>query len=626
MSHAEFHAFLQRLKASDSPQSQNLWHAITVAADAFHACAAATVTKNDLAVAANRIGNAFLCDDRALRLVQKYVLTSPPGVMLTYIKRLVQHGVPYECFTHSLLVYIALKYEGHLSPKDSIAPLTDLFDQLASSDTAQDCDISRLQICLSQQYVILGDTIQAMKCLNTAVLLSKGTDLEDSVLWSRCQIMVDADVTAVEDLRYLRTAMHYDDPEYADICSSLLVVLQKMLGQGGAEDETNENREEIKQEIVSVLKAQEVSRSQSQHLYGPFLVFLGKCNTPNNNTFQKELNQSTESANAADPAAPAPESSSSLANKSDIAKPNNNKKTINVAHRYCAKCGKSADEAVLKTCSRCGNVQYCSQLCQVAHWKHGGHKNVCKKRSPFPYPTDADTAFSRIRQYITTALHDETFIQWWTNMPATDRENTCILIMEDMPKDGEDNSLWCDFGGSFKNLFPELNIQEVCSFSCRCGNCDLHGNVPAVLFQWMYERTVCHQEAADADQRLVRLLYDENNFEEDLLEMAMKSRQERFLQVLSKFVDQWEEVMLKRPTPNLMLRALGCALCGKDAAIYSENDRCNVCRATFWCGEECRQRAGKLHLAMCPKVEQVPHIIRENSFDMNIASASFVEQ
>jgi hypothetical protein len=33
-----------------------------------------------------------------------------------------------------------------------------------------------------------------------------------------------------------------------------------------------------------------------------------------------------------------------------------------------------------KRCAQCGQQAYCNRDCQVAHWKSGGHKAVCKER------------------------------------------------------------------------------------------------------------------------------------------------------------------------------------------------------------------------------------------------------
>lgn len=42
----------------------------------------------------------------------------------------------------------------------------------------------------------------------------------------------------------------------------------------------------------------------------------------------------------------------------------------------CANCA-AASGAVLKICSKCRLVAYCSQACQLQHWKDGGHKHFC---------------------------------------------------------------------------------------------------------------------------------------------------------------------------------------------------------------------------------------------------------
>ena len=43
----------------------------------------------------------------------------------------------------------------------------------------------------------------------------------------------------------------------------------------------------------------------------------------------------------------------------------------------CAQCGKLA--SATQKCGQCQSVYYCSRLCQVAHWKQGGHKQECSK-------------------------------------------------------------------------------------------------------------------------------------------------------------------------------------------------------------------------------------------------------
>jgi len=48
----------------------------------------------------------------------------------------------------------------------------------------------------------------------------------------------------------------------------------------------------------------------------------------------------------------------------------------------CAHCGAAettGGSVSLKACSRCKAVEYCSRECQVAHWKAGRHKAVCKR-------------------------------------------------------------------------------------------------------------------------------------------------------------------------------------------------------------------------------------------------------
>ena len=48
--------------------------------------------------------------------------------------------------------------------------------------------------------------------------------------------------------------------------------------------------------------------------------------------------------------------------------------------RECANCCVGAgdrSDLLLKACSRCRLVYYCSKPCQLLHWKKGGHKRFC---------------------------------------------------------------------------------------------------------------------------------------------------------------------------------------------------------------------------------------------------------
>ena len=48
--------------------------------------------------------------------------------------------------------------------------------------------------------------------------------------------------------------------------------------------------------------------------------------------------------------------------------------------RECANCGVGASDRpdlLLKVCSRCKLVYYCSETCQRQHWKTGEHKRFC---------------------------------------------------------------------------------------------------------------------------------------------------------------------------------------------------------------------------------------------------------
>jgi len=50
--------------------------------------------------------------------------------------------------------------------------------------------------------------------------------------------------------------------------------------------------------------------------------------------------------------------------------------------RACAQCGAAetaGGNVALKPCSRCKAAVYCGRECQAAHWKAGGHREVCKE-------------------------------------------------------------------------------------------------------------------------------------------------------------------------------------------------------------------------------------------------------
>lgn len=49
--------------------------------------------------------------------------------------------------------------------------------------------------------------------------------------------------------------------------------------------------------------------------------------------------------------------------------------------RCCDCCGRDCDESsVLRRCSRCELVWYCSKSCQTKDWKQNGHSNVCREK------------------------------------------------------------------------------------------------------------------------------------------------------------------------------------------------------------------------------------------------------
>ena len=49
------------------------------------------------------------------------------------------------------------------------------------------------------------------------------------------------------------------------------------------------------------------------------------------------------------------------------------------APEECSNCAATvgADGSALKKCSKCKVASYCSQACQLQHWRDGGHKRFC---------------------------------------------------------------------------------------------------------------------------------------------------------------------------------------------------------------------------------------------------------
>ena len=317
----------------------------------------------------------------------------------------------------------------------------------------------------------------------------------------------------------------------------------------------------------------------------------------------------------------------------------------------CATCGKSSNKKkniVLKQCSKCGTVQYCSQQCQMVDWKQRNHKTKCKQvRTIFPCPMDIVNIVGRYRKYINNALNNEDFIQWWSiHLNEKERKDVCRAVMEDMPNNEKDDEIWReDCGSTFKNMFPELTIASVCSFDCDCGQCDLHGDCSARLLSWMHMRARCPVEAMDADRRLAASLYGDalnalNTTGVDM-DFMVKGKEESVLHVLVGFVEQW---MVSKPetaaaaAPNLTLRAVGCARCGKDAfgdayigttkvkgEIQEEMETyaCQGCNTIFWCSMECRQRGTFLHNKICLCEGTKHHLSRRTCIDYTMAVAEY---
>lgn len=79
-------------------------------------------------------------------------------------------------------------------------------------------------------------------------------------------------------------------------------------------------------------------------------------------------------------------------------------------------CGRCHKHGATRKCSKCKEVFYCSQECQVADWKQGGHKNSCGKiiNTPESRPKFEDCTFpcyhlkldSKTETYLTVSARD----------------------------------------------------------------------------------------------------------------------------------------------------------------------------------------------------------------------------
>jgi hypothetical protein len=58
----------------------------------------------------------------------------------------------------------------------------------------------------------------------------------------------------------------------------------------------------------------------------------------------------------------------------------------------CAHCKKVGELDTMKRCGRCRRVTYCSGACQKAHWKKGGHKDVCREPGSSDSTTGSDAS------------------------------------------------------------------------------------------------------------------------------------------------------------------------------------------------------------------------------------------
>jgi hypothetical protein len=454
---------------------------------------------------------------------------------------------------------------------------------------------------------LCGDSALLFSCKRSAEKKSRGESNEHSIISDSKEL--------VKALRYLAQEMHEDDPEYATVCSLLRDALLSHLKNDDQEDQD----EAIKKEREDIQQAQIKSRLKVQQLYGPFLSYERAADAGEIkaalDVFHAPAPPTMNSANAADPADPTP---------------------VNGSKLRCASCGND-DQALLKSCSRCGTVQYCSTKCQSVDWKQGGHKKTCHKPLPFPHAAKPEVVFARMRQYIQDALANQEFIAWWEDMSLEGRRKVILSAMEDMPlSENDETSILLECNSTFKNIFPELYVESLCSFGCQCGSCETHGNVPAVLFHLMHLRSARWQDALALDSELICPLYTELN--EAGIEMALKSKEETCYQLLVHIVSVWKEsfgieyrrndeggnvLSTSTSTPNLIMRAVGCALCGEDVPDKGElqggAERCMVCCAIFWCSQECKQRGTKLHT--CPGTVQVPHVLRANCFDCMIAAS-----
>ena len=634
-----FQTFLARLHTSASPTSQNLYSAIRLTIEGFQA-AQESNSSQVLAEAANTVANAFMCDHRALSLVQDFGLESSPSMFYDSMKKLVHHGVPHECFTHSLLLYATLRLSGNLTPEDGIAHVNTLTHQLSSAMPVQECDIGQLNLFLSTHFAQIGDEARVSKSLKLAVEMAEGTLCGDSALLFSCKRSAEKkgrgesnEISIISDsqelvkaLRYLAHEMHEDDPEYATVCS----LLRDALFSHQKKDDQNEA---IKKEREDIQQAQTNSRLKVQQLYGPFLLYERAADAGEIKAALDVFHAppTMNSANAADPADPTPDPTPDPTADPTADPDCSPDPTAEGSKLRCASCGND-DQAILKSCSRCGTVQYCSTKCQSVDWKQGGHKKKCHKPFPFPHVAKPEVVFARMRKYIQDALENQEFIAWWEDMSLEGRRKVILSAMEDMPlSENDEMSILLECTSTFKNIFPELYVERLCSFGCQCGSCETHGNVPAVLFHLMHLRSARWQDARALDMELICPLYTELN--EAGIEMALKSKEETFYQLLVHIVSFWKESFGIKyssnddgnvlSTPNLIMRAVGCALCGEDVPDKGElqggAERCMVCCAIFWCSQECKQQGTKLH--KCPGTVQVPHVLRANCFDCMIAAS-----
>jgi hypothetical protein len=630
----EFELFLERLNVSKSPANQNLLQAIVLLTHGFQACIKYDVNdpKRDtdsIAEAANNVSNSYMCDHRALHCVQRHVLRSPDE-LFSYMQLMVSDGVPHECFSHTILQIATLEAAKQLTPEDSIENLSTLLENMSSLSTTQNSDKAQILIFMSKSYALMGKWKKAIGCLEKAATSSNGTLTGDKALFLFCKITGEG---TVKVLKYLHEEMHEENPDFLDVCSMLLDALITISNSNECSDE---EKEILDQEIKMIQHSKEKSFQCIKKIYGPYLNDFQSLDQypPYVNQLKEEKEQKVQEVQTVQKVQKIQESIKVKTRTAATVTSTSDQRKFN----ECATCGKTnANKVTLKQCSKCGMVQYCSRECQITGWKKGNHKITCEqnvKQFPHPLP-DQTIVFGRYRKYIKNALLNEHFIKWWSvDLSLKNRIKICKSVMEDIPENENDIHLHFQNSNTFQNIFPELNIKTMCSFNCKCGSCNLHGNNSSMLFYLMYVRSSCHNMVKEKDRILIESLYSNTDLlDESGIEVMVHSKEETMLHVLVKFIEEWmitsHVVQHVHKHPNLTLRGVGCGLCGKesfcDSMIGKEvnermhENRCLECCTFFWCSDECRLRGTFLHKKTCDGEKRDHHLLRLNCMDCELA-------